>query len=126
MTWENSGCVRGNLLTLKEYEKLSPADKLKVYTFEYNGETLYCQPKDTARNIVCKHLGRAVSIIEFFSDTVFTPEYLDYINENVIHPIFQLPDQSSFDDLKDIEESLNIENDSTSTEQDPADALMNL
>ena len=111
MNWENAGVCRGNLLTEKEYEKLSDAEKKKIYVFDFNGETKYCQPKDTARGIVVKHLGEQVSFVDFYTDKVFTKEYLDYINENVIHPMFQLPDQSAFDDIKDIEESLEIQND---------------
>lgn len=119
MTWENSGVCRGNILVQKEYDKLSDAEKKKVYEFTTPaGDTVWCQPKDTARGIVVKHLGRQVSFTEFWSDTVFTPEYLDYINENVIHPIFELPDQSAFDDVKDIEETLGIDG-NTNDDDDP-------
>ncbi|WQJ51871.1 MAG: UvsX-like recombinase [Hatfieldvirus porci] len=119
MTWENSGVCRGNILVQKEYDKLSDAEKKKVYEFTTPaGDTVWCQPKDTARGIVVKHLGRQVSFTEFWSDTVFTPEYLDYINENVIHPIFELPDQSAFDDVKDIEETLGIDG-NTDDDDDP-------
>lgn len=118
MTWENSGVCRGNLLTQKEYDKLSDSDKKKVYTWTTDeGETYYCLPKDTARYIVVKHLNEQVPFTEFWSDKVFTPEYLDYINENVIHPMFQLPDQSAFDDVKDLEETMGISDESK--EDDP-------
>lgn len=118
MTWENSGVCRGNLLTQKEYDKLSDGDKKKVYTWTANtGETFYCLPKDTARYIVVKHLNAQVPFTDFWSDKVFTPEYLDYINENVIHPMFQLPDQSAFDDVKDLEETMGISDESN--EDDP-------
>lgn len=122
MTWENSGVCRGNLLTQKEYDKLSDGDKKKVYTWTTDaGETFYCLPKDTARYIVVKHLNAQVPFTDFWSDKVFTPEYLDYINENVIHPMFQLPDQSAFDDVKDLEETMGISDESK--EDDPiADA----
>lgn len=118
MTWENSGVCRGNLLTQKEYDKLSDGDKKKVYTWTTGtGETGYCLPKDTARYIVVKHLNEQVPFTDFWSDKVFTPEYLDYINENVIHPMFQLPDQSAFDDVKDLEETMGISDESH--EDDP-------
>ena len=118
MTWENSGVCRGNLLTQKEYDKLSDSDKKKVYTWTTDaGETFYCLPKDTARYIVVKHLNAQVPFTDFWSDKVFTPEYLDYINENVIHPMFQLPDQSAFDDVKDLEETMGISDESK--EDDP-------
>lgn len=108
MTWENSGVCRGNVLSEKEYNKLSDGDKKKCYPFEFNGETRYCLPKDTARGIVVKHLGRQVPFTEFWSSTVFTQEYLEYLNENVIKPMFSLPDQSSFEDIQDIEETLEM------------------
>ena len=118
MTWENSGVCRGNLLTQKEYDKLSDGDKKKVYTWTTDaGETFYCLPKDTARYIVVKHLNAQVPFTDFWSDKVFTPEYLDYITENVIHPMFQLPDQSAFDDVKDLEETMGISDESK--EDDP-------
>lgn len=113
MNWENSGCCRGNILTQKEYDKLSDAEKKKIYPFEFNGETRYCQPKETARGIVVKHLGEQVSFIDFWSEKVFTKEFLEYLNENVIHPIFQLPDQNSFDDIKEIEAALDIDEEPT-------------
>lgn len=111
MTWENSGVVRGSLLTEKEYSKLSETEKSKVYPFEYNGETMYCQPKDTARGIVVKHLGRQVPFTEFWSSTVFTQEYLEFLNENVIKPMFSLPDHTSFEDIQDIENTLEMGDD---------------
>lgn len=113
MNWENSGCCRGNILTQKEYDKLSDTEKKKIYPFEFNGETRYCQPKETARGIVVKHLGEQVSFIDFWSEKVFTKEFLEYLNENVIHPIFQLPDQNSFDDIKEIEAALDIDEEPT-------------
>lgn len=119
MTWDNSGVCRGNILTQKEYDKLSEGDKKKVYTWTTDdGETHYCLPKDTARYIVVKHLNEQVPFTEFWSDKVFTPEYLDYINEHVIHPMFQLPDQSAFDDVKDLEETMGI-SDENDNDEDP-------
>lgn len=110
MNWENSGVVRGNVLTEKEFNKLSPAEqeKLALYAFEFNGEKLWANPKETARSIVCKHLGCAVPIAEFFTEKVFTDEFLHYLNDNVIHPMFDLPDQNSFDDIKEIEDLIKV------------------
>lgn len=108
MTWENSGVVRGNLIDQKAYDKLSDAEKKKIYTFDFNGETKYVEPKDSARGIVVKHLGMQVPVTEFFTETVFTPEFLDYINTNVIHPMFDLPDQSAFDDVAEIENMIEV------------------
>ena len=118
MNWENAGIVRGNLLTEKEFNKLTPAEqeKLTSYAFEYNGEKLWASPRDTARGIVVKHLGCSVPIAEFFTEKVFTPEYLEYLNENVIKPAFALPDQSSFDDIKEIEDLIETGTETSETE----------
>lgn len=108
LTWENSGVVRGSMIDEKAYSKMTDAQKEKIKVFEFNGETMYCEPKDTARGIVCRHLGCAVPLAEFFSDRVFTHEFLEYINEHVIHPMFDLPDQSSFEDIEEIENSIEV------------------
>lgn len=123
MTWENSGVVRGNLLTEKDYIKLSDADKKKILTFNHNGIIMYAQPKDTARSIIVKHLGEAVPLTEFYTDRVFTQEYLEYLNTNVIHPMFDLPDQKSFEDIKEIEEMLGMSEEPNNTDITPVVSL---
>ena len=123
MTWENSGVCRGNLITQKDYDKLSETDKKKIHIFEFNGETKYCQPKDTARGIVVKHLGKSVSFIDFYTNEVFTDEFLTLLNENVIKPLFQLPDRNSFEDIKELEECLNMSNDSKNVPNDVNDVV---
>lgn len=105
--WE-CGICRGNMLTEKEYEKLGGDDNKSLHKFEFNGEMLYCQEKDTARGIVVKHIGRQVSFQEFFSSLVWTPEFLKEFDEHVIRPEFELPKQSSFEDIEEIEESLEM------------------
>lgn len=116
MNWDNAGVCRGNLISENDYNKLSDTEKAKIHIFEYNGETKYCQEKETSRGLVIKHLGRQVNFIEFFSDIVFTQEYLEYLNENVIKPAFQLPDQSAFDDIKEIEDTLDVSSNTNETE----------
>lgn len=115
MNWENAGVCRGNLITVKEYEKMKDAEKAAILPFTYNGETMYCQPKDTARGIVVAHLGKQVPMAEFLSAEVFTQEYLEHLNEKVIKPMFELPDQSAFDDINEIEESLEFAESETTT-----------
>ena len=107
MTWDNSGVCRGNLITQKDYDKLSEAD----------------QPKDTARGIVVKHLGKQVSFIDFYTNEVFTDEFLKSLNENVIKPLFQLPDRNSFEDIKELEESLNISNEHNNNSENINDII---
>lgn len=110
MNWENSGVVRGNVIGEKEYNKLSSSEqeKLAPYAFKYNGEKMWAMPKETARGIVVKHLGCAVPLTEFFTDKVFTQEFLEYLNINVIHPMFDLPSQDSFEDIKEIEDLIEV------------------
>jgi len=126
MTWDNSGVCRGNLITQKDYDKLSDSDKNKIYVFDFNGETKYCQPKDTARGIVVKHLGKQVSFIEFYTNEVFTDEYLKLLNENVIKPLFQLPDRNSFEDIKELEESLTISENPKNISNDVNEVVNNI
>lgn len=116
LNWENGGVCRGSFITEKEYNKLSDADKKKIHIFDFNGETKYVQEKDTARGIVVKHLGEAVSVTDFFSDKVFTEEYLKEIDEKVIKPAFELPNQSAFDDIKEIEDMIEIGGDEETEE----------
>lgn len=126
LTWDNAGVCRGNVLTEKEYLKLSAADQNKCHEFEFEGNKLYALEKDTARGIAVKHLGRQVSFVDFWSDTVFTDEYLHYIDDHVFKPLFELPDQSSFDDIKDIEDSLNVEgSDEVADDVDPIADVIN-
>lgn len=109
LTWENAGIMMGKCLNEEEYGKLSPAEQKECKPFNFNDKKLYAQPKNQARpgvGMVCKHLGRCVPFNEFWSDKVFTPEFLDYINENVIHPLFRLPDQSSDNDIKELEKEM--------------------
>jgi len=108
--FEKSGICRGVLLTEKEYSKLPDSEKAKIYVFEHNGQTLYCQQKDTARGIVVKHLGEVIPLTELFTEKVFTEDYLKWLDDNVIRPAFELPDQNAFDDIKEIEDLIEVEN----------------
>lgn len=124
LNWDNAGVCRGNVLTEKEYSKLSQGDQNKCHPFEYAGNQLYALEKDTARGIAVKHLGRQVSFIEFWSDTVFTDEFLHYIDDNVIRPLFELPDQSSFDDLKEMEDILDSSDAEVDNTPDPIEDII--
>jgi len=88
MSWENCGIQRGNMVTKKEFEKWSESDKAKSHEFEFNGETYYFYPKETARNYIVKHLGRGVSAQELFTEEVWSHEVLEQINEKCIKPKF--------------------------------------
>lgn len=107
LTWENSGILRGKLLTQKEYDKASDADKqLCKEPFELdNGSLVYPYPKDNSKNIVVKHLKAEVPLQELFTDKVFTQELLEHLDETVIKPNFELPSQYDNTDLDELIEA---------------------
>ena len=88
MNWENCGIQKGNIITPKDYEKLSEADKAKTSEFSFKGEIMYFSPRDTARNYIVKHLGCGIPASELFTEKVWTKEVLDIINEKCIKPKF--------------------------------------
>jgi len=112
LNWDNAGIMQGKCLTEEEYQKLNPNDQLECVKFDFNGENRYAWPKKTmvkGVGIVCKHLGRQVTLQEFYSPVCFTEDFLKYINENIIKPEFGLPDQSSFDDIAELEKDLGLD-----------------
>lgn len=94
--WENSGLVKGKCLNQKEYDKLKPNEQTSCYPFHYNNELLYAFPKDSARTIVVEHLGCDVPINEFYTSKVFNEEFMKKLDDNVIRPSFELPDQNKW------------------------------
>lgn len=110
MSWDNCGIARGSMVDEKTWSKLSDAEKKngKYHSFEFEGKTLYCQEKDTARGIIVRHLGKAVPVADFFTEEVFTDEFLHKFDDEVIRPLFELPDQNSFEDIKEIEEIVSL------------------
>ena len=104
LTWENSGIIRGELLYEKDYDKLSSQEKDKCYEMvDCDGVICYAKPKDTARTIVVKHLGKKIPVTDFYTPEVFTDELLHKLDEEVIKPNFELP---SSDSMVDVEEFL--------------------
>ena len=103
VNWETCGIIRGNMISEKDYGKLSAAEQNKCYKFESaDGKTVYAQPKDTARKLVCKHLKGEIPISELYTDKVFTPEVLQQLDDNIIKKTFMLPSIESLDDLAEI------------------------
>jgi len=110
VNWETCGIVRGNMLTPKDFKKLSLVDQKKCYSFsipvdglkESDDGTRYAQPKDTARKLVCKHLNGEVPISELYTAKVFTDEVLHELDENIIKKIFMLPSIESLEDLAEV------------------------
>lgn len=139
VSWESCGIVRGKALSEKEYEKLTPGEQSKCYSFvtkakrnvsakewgkmdektqklcveiDSGGKTpkyeleedtkFYAYPKDTARSLVCRHLGGEIPIKELYTEKVFTQEILKELDENIIKPTFMLPTIESLDDLAEV------------------------
>lgn len=107
LTWDNSGIVRGEMLTEKEYGKLSDNDKQNCYPMtDDTGKPAYARPKETSRKIVVKHLGCELPVTELFTSKVITDEILHNLDETVIKPLFELP---SIDSNDDIDELINVD-----------------
>ena len=102
MNWETCGIQKGNLLTDKEYEKMNDKDKATVYSFDYQGETKYFTPRETARNYIVKHLGKGIPANELFTPEVWTKEILQMINEKCIKPKFSYGINSAEDEVESI------------------------
>jgi len=101
ISWETCGIQKGNILNQKEYDKLSDKDKLEAKPFKRDGEDVYFMGKETARNWICKHLGRGVSAAELFTEEVFSKEVLEQINENKVKPKFSYGiDANEVEDLE--------------------------
>jgi len=116
VSWESCGVMRGKCLTPKEYEKLSEVDQKKCRSFlipikglkDGDDGTRYAQPKETARSLVCRHIGGELPLNELFTSKVFTEEVLDELDENIIKPTFMLPSIESLEDLAEIEKELEM------------------
>lgn len=102
MNWENCGIQKGNLITDKEYEKMNDKDKSTVFEFDYQGETKYFVPRETARNYIVKHLGKGIPANELFTPEVWTPEVLQLINEKCIKPKFSYGIDSAESEVEQI------------------------
>jgi RecA/RadA recombinase len=118
VSWKNCGIIRGKMLIKKEYDKLSIEEQEKCFEFlipvkDLKGGddgTRYAQPKDTARTLVCKHLGGEIPLIELYTSKVFTEEVLQQLDSNIIKPTFQLPSIESLEDLTEATAILNNNN----------------
>jgi RecA/RadA recombinase len=103
ITWENSGILRGKLLTVKEYSKLSESDKACCYKMtDETGNEAYAFEKDTAKTIVVEHLHKELPLNQLFTKEVFSDEVLKRLDDNVIRPLFELPKQDSDADINEL------------------------
>jgi len=101
VNWETCGIVRGNMINEKQYSKLTPIEQKKCFEFEYDNNKAYAYPKDTARKLICKHLGE-IPIADLYTEKVFTQEVLRQLDENIIKKTFQLPSIESLEDLAEV------------------------
>ena len=88
ISWETCGIQKGNIITQKEFDKLSEKDQTAAHPFEVEGETKYFVARETARNFIVKHLGKGISPYDLFTDVVFTHDVLSQINEKKIKAKF--------------------------------------
>ena len=96
ISWETCGIEKGNIISQKEFDKLSEKDQANAHPFEFEGkETQYFVPRETARNFIVRHLGRGVSPYELFTEQVFTHDVLSQINEKKIKPKFSYGSESN-------------------------------
>ena len=103
ITWENSGIMRGKLITEKEYNKLSDLEKnLCCEMNDSEGKLCYAYPKETSKSIVVKHLGCELPAVELFSSKVLTEEILKHLDETTIKPSFELPSNTGNDDIEEL------------------------
>jgi len=118
VNWNSCGIVRGKCFGEKEFLKMTPAEQKKCYSFNLadlpndiihtrlqgkNDNGLrYVLPKDTARSLVCKHLGGEIPMSELYTSKVFTDEVLHLLDDNIIKKTFMLPSIESLEDLAEV------------------------
>jgi RecA/RadA recombinase len=102
-----------NVTSTVAYNRLTPEERMTIYEVK-NEETgkvekfvkkqvvKYVWPKETARTLVCKHLGGEVPREEFYTDKVLTHSILTKLDETIIKPLFMLPSVESLEDLADV------------------------
>ena len=106
VTWDNAGILRGELLSEKDYEKLSDSEKeICKEMKDKDGKVCYARPKDTARNLVVKHLGGCVRLEDMWTPKVLTDEILHNLDDVAIRPNFELPSKDSNYDVDELLDS---------------------
>jgi len=109
VNWDACGIMRGKEISEKDYSKLSPAEQKTCRAFiNRDGKSVYAFPKETARSLVCKHLGGETPLTDLFTEKVFTQEVLHELDEKIIKPTFMLPNIESLDDLAELTEELEL------------------
>lgn len=98
--WDTCGIQKGNIITQKEYDKMSEKDQNATKPFDIEGVTHYFVAKETARNFIVKHLGRGVSPYELFTETVFTRDVLSQINDKKVRSRFSYGTDEGSDEVE--------------------------
>lgn len=127
ITWDSAGIGKGEMLTEAQFNKLTDAKKkgydVERYSWVHKSpiietidgedvqtgekeERLYFFPKETARSIVVKHLGKRLPKGDLFTPSVITQELLHEVDEKEIKPLFMLPDINSLEDLAEIADTI--------------------
>ena len=90
INWETCGIQRGNIITDKQYEKLSESEKANCKAMADKDGVLtgYFSPKDSARKLVVEHLNDTVELNQLFSSEVITKDVLEHLDKNLIMPMF--------------------------------------
>ena len=106
VSWDACGIGKGKLYTQKmfEKEKSKPANAQHYqHVDEKTGEIsdLVFVPSETGRWCI-KHLGKSVPSIDYlFTSEIFTKDVLVQLDEKVIKPTFEYPDQEKLKRMKD-------------------------
>lgn len=126
INWTNCKIGRGKLLTEKmflklpkEEQELSPPDThswecdyenvdKKTGEITVSKEIVYFYPRETARTLVVKHLNKEIKPVELFTAAVLTDEVLRELDENIIKPLFMLPDILGLEDLAEVADDIDL------------------
>jgi RecA/RadA recombinase len=106
VSWDACGIDKGKLMLAKDFakEKSKPARAISYELVDTNtGEVrdLVFIPSTTGRWCI-KHLGKSVPSIEhLFTKEIFTMEVLQDLDNNVIKPTFEYPDQEKLRRIKE-------------------------
>lgn len=124
VSWDVCGIMRGNMLTEKEYNKLTPEEKPLCVSFQgwdlvknevtekmeqVPNKLVWAQSRSTAKQLICKHLGGETPLLDLFTEKVLTHDILVELDEKIIKPTFQLPDINSLEDLEELSEVIGKE-----------------
>jgi len=102
LTWENVGIAKGNIITEKEYTKLSTSAKEKVHLFtpSNSSETMYFVPKETAQKWVIEHLGEAIDTRQLWTARVMQP--LEDRFDEIIRKDFEFSSQDNENEITEL------------------------